>query len=468
MMVTVPGTPGNRIISWAPLLCIVALATYYGLFLNTYAVNVPYADDIWDVLQFLVNVQQSSGWRDTAAVFYEPHNEHRTLSSRIIYYLAYTVEGEANFRTLTLLANLSLPLILAILYLCLRDKADKRLVPLVLLSSAFILFQLRTFQISFWPMAAFAYMSAFLYGFACILCLQKASPLRLACAALCAALATFSLACGQLIWLVGLASLIHQSMTLKSAPRAFMAWWTACAIVILGLYYLHYHTKLPAGYFVSRLFEVPLSLIINFFSLLGSAVGQSSQILAICAGIAMLLLTAYSTIRRFREKNLAVELFGWYIIVSVMSITLGRSVDTMGAALSPLILRYIFPSTLLLTIMPALLFLNLSARWTHPKLFAVLAVISAVYCGYSYHAYSPALQQYLKLQTSSHNLKQYWSYGYPAEVSNAAVTNAIACGVYQPKKRWYAKYQVSPLVLRVNDPELWVPPNKKQGRKGAS
>ena len=460
-----PGTPGNRIILWAPLLCIVALVAYYDLFLYTYAVNVPYTDDIWDVLQFLVNVQQSSGWTDTAAAFYEQHNVHRTLSSRIIYYLAYTVEGEANFRTLTLLANLSLPLILAMLYLCVHDKADKRLLPLVLLSSAFILFQLRTFEISFWTMAAFAYMSVFLYGIASILCLQNASPLRLTAGALCAALATFSLASGQLIWLVGLASLIYQATILKTAPKAYITWWTACAILILGLYYADYQSLLPADYFVSRFFAMPLTHIINFCTLLGSAVGQSSVLIATLAGIAMLTLTAYSTFHRFREKNLAVEFFAWYVILSAMSITLGRSVEGMEAVLSPLILRYIFPSVLLLAVMPVLLFLNLPAKWLNPKLFILLAVVSAVYSGYSYYAYSPGVQRHLEQSTGSHNLKRFWYYGSPGEVPTAMVKNAITCGIYNPKKRWYAKYQVSPLVLRVTEPELWVPPKKSSAAK---
>ena len=458
MVHRVPTKLAVRFSFWVPVLCIVAIVTYYALFLYTYAVNVPYTDDIWDILQFLVNVQQSSGWRDTFAAFYEQHNSHRTLSSRILYYLVYVIEGEANFRTLTFVANMAVPLLLAMLCFSIRDK---RLAPLVLLSSAFILFQLRTFEVSFWPMTAFGFMYVFMYGFAAILCLQKASPLRLICAMLFASLASFSLISGQVIWVVGLASLTHQSIVLKSVPRSYIVWWTLCAIVVVLIFHTNYQSTFSIPLLVGHFLEAPLTLTLYFCKLLGSAAGQSAEYLANIAGIGMLCLTAYSTVRSSRKENIAAELFAWYVILSAISITLGRSIDGMESLFSPLLLRYIFLSTALLATMPVLLWHSLPARWNSPIPFALLAVVAAVYCGYSYHAYSPQLQVRLNHLTSDHNFKAYWSFGVPGEIPTGAVNTAISSGIYKPTKHWYAKYKVSPFILRVQEPVLWVPPKKK-------
>ena len=88
--------------SWqAAALYITAVIAYYGWFLYQQAMNIPMADDITDVLGVISGILQARDGDTVLALLFEQHNDHRTLSSRLVFYAIYLVEGEVNFRTLT-------------------------------------------------------------------------------------------------------------------------------------------------------------------------------------------------------------------------------------------------------------------------------------------------------------------------------------------------------------------------------
>ena len=115
---------------------------------------------MYDVLGFLSGVVRAQNFLEAGSLFLEQHNEHRTTSSRLIYFAVYLSQGEVDFRTLTYLSNFSLVVILGLLYLRIRDLEYRWL---ILLPASLFLFQLRAYELTLWSMATFAYFYVFLY-----------------------------------------------------------------------------------------------------------------------------------------------------------------------------------------------------------------------------------------------------------------------------------------------------------------
>ena len=148
------------------------VVAYYAWFLYQHAVNIPQGDDITDVLMVVTAAVQSQDSGEFFKVFWEQHNDHRTLSSRIVYWLSYQLQGEIDFRTLTFLANGGLLFLLSMLVWLVRTETYRWWIGL---GAALLLFNIRAYDLTLWSMAGFAYFFVFDYGVACICCLHQVS-----------------------------------------------------------------------------------------------------------------------------------------------------------------------------------------------------------------------------------------------------------------------------------------------------
>ena len=59
--------------------------------------NAAYWDEIETVLDFLLKVQASPTWPDTLAQLFSTGNEHRTMTSRLLFAVSYWLTGSVNF-----------------------------------------------------------------------------------------------------------------------------------------------------------------------------------------------------------------------------------------------------------------------------------------------------------------------------------------------------------------------------------
>lgn len=138
--------------------------------------------------------------------WFSQYLDHRTNASRTLVYVAYLIEGEMNFRTLTLLANLALPLILCLFYLCVRGEEYRWS---MLLVSALLLLNLRTPALILHSQAGFAYYYVFfLRSPVCSPAQGDLAEVLARGRAVHARQLTF--ASGQIVWLMGLANLLHR------------------------------------------------------------------------------------------------------------------------------------------------------------------------------------------------------------------------------------------------------------------
>jgi hypothetical protein len=89
----------------------------------TYAVNIPSNDDYYAILDFLCRYKNTQG-ADKFFLLFSLHNEHRILSSRIVYVLYYCIFGHINFRHIIFIDNFQLLLAFCVLLVfikrCLR------------------------------------------------------------------------------------------------------------------------------------------------------------------------------------------------------------------------------------------------------------------------------------------------------------------------------------------------------------
>ena len=413
-----------RLLGLIPLLLV---AGFYFSYLYEHGINVPLADDIYDVLQPLTQASSAENAKIALQSLYVKHTDHRTITSRLAYGAVYLATGEVNFHTLNFLANLALLLLLLALY-WMSAGTPRRL--LVLLPAALLLLQLRAYGITFWAMASFAYFYVFAYGFFCLLLLHDAGRGRFLAALVLATLASFTLASGQMIWLVGLASLAQQSLVRRSLPRRYLLYWLLSAITVLLLWRMGQDDRISAGLLLESFFGAAGHYVLYTLTLLGSAVSETSVAAAATAGALMLVILCACTLWRWREADLRVELCRWFIVLSVMTMVLGRGFSTVDYGLSS---RYSFPSVLMLTSTWMLLALRLRlSSW--PKLLPAI-VMALLFNAHSYRTYSLALQPYMERRAEDFNLGRYRAWPFPLKQSNRVVAEAIELGIYFPPPR---------------------------------
>lgn len=409
---------------WLPASLILTTIGCYFAFLYQHAINVPLADDIYDILQVVSGVITAPDKESALQILFAQHNDHRTFASRLMYYGIYLIQGNIDFRTLVFLANLALPLLLVLLYLM---APNHRVKCLLLLPAALILFQLRAYGITLWSMAAFAYFYVFLYGFCCLYCLHKISRKRFVLAIFLASAATFTLASGQVVWLVGFISLAHQSLIRRSASYFYPLCWTIAAAVVLVAWRLGLETPNTLLAMLTNFFNFPGHHVLYFLTLLGCAVTENSVALAAMAGMTMIAILVVCTVKSYREQDLRLELCCWFVVLSVAAIVLGRSFTSVDYALSS---RYSFPSVLMLTTTWVLVAVRLNIK--SRKLFLLAGLLAATYCVSSYHIYSTPLQYLAEKRVKNFNEDNYWAWPHPKRESNAIVAQAVSLGIYQP------------------------------------
>ncbi|NND68349.1 MAG: hypothetical protein HKN19_12250 [Halioglobus sp.] len=433
--------------SWGPFALILLVAGWYASFIYQHAINVPYADDVEDVLEFMNAAVQSTGFSNTFNLFFEQFNEHRTGATRLVYWASYALSGEINFRGLIFLTNLALGLVLLMLYVGVRGSAHPAL---LLLPAALILFQIRAFMLQFWTMSGYAYMYVLVFGFVAIICLHRVTPARFACATLFAVAAAFTLASGQIAWLVGLLSLAHQAYVRRSASARYLFLWLGLAVVTLVIYRVDYVSSDTFSVMLPDLFRSPLHYIGYFLALLGNAVTGTSVALAVCAGLLVGLLTAALLLLRWREENVQLELFALYLVLSIGAMTVGRALLTeVSYALSS---RYTIPSIMLFATVAVMLGRSLAGRPAGRVGQGLLVVLALVYTISSHPLYRPDLQRMLQMQVNNFNQGNYWTINLPRETSRAIVEQSIDLGIYKPPARPLPRPSVSDVARKGTAP----------------
>lgn len=424
---------------WVPLIALCAVIAHYFWFLNSHAANIPYQDDIPDFVKFVTLVEKAeNGWVALEAWFRQ-YNDHRVGATRLIVYAAYQLEGEMNFHTLTVVANLALPLILFLFYLGIRDMEQRWV---YLLVAALLLVNLKHYTLAFMSQAAFAYYFVFLYAFACVYTLHEVNKVKFVVAAVFCFLSSFTLASGQMVWLIGLASLLHQSLLSGRRSLWYPLVWALLAIVMLVVWYWGFTPgkfEIPAekirAVLPDYLGDAPLSETLPryaafFLAFTGSALINFSALLAEIGGAAMLVLLVYLSLRSLRDDDIRLVLCCWFAVATLAAATVGRAL--IVAPDNILHARYNLFSVMLLCPLALLTLTRFAIFRTYAVYIAV--VLALFYSVSAWHQLEPRLDSNLNARYSLFNKGRYPVAGMPAK-AKVIMDEAISEGIYNPPCR---------------------------------
>ena len=396
----------------------------YLLFLSERAINVPYHDDILDVLGFLSRFAEAAPLQERLTILFEQYNDHRTAASRVVYLLLLKVRGQIDFRELCLLANF-LVLGLVALYAAVTIPG-RRLGATAI--AVLLLCQPRGSDFLLWPMSVLAFQGVIFYGFAALLALRELRPWRFSLAVLAGGFAMFSLSSGQLVWVAGTASLLYSFRRSERHAAVYLALWLLAGIGFIAFFHHGFHNPSPLGRLLDFAVADPANHLAYFLAMLGSATAFGQLPAAILAGATLLSLLVMLSRRGLRQGFGVPVFFAWYLVLGMAVITMGRApYSLMNYALEP---RYsVFSSNLVAAM--AVLAVSMARR----RIAVLGIVIAVVYCVLSYRYYTPAVDAVLRARAKAYDTGNFWVFGFPMEQTNRIVAKAVRHGFYAPPAR---------------------------------
>jgi len=284
--------------------------------------------------------------------------------------------------------------------------------------------------------------------------LHNVTSLKLVLAAVLCTLSTLTYASGQLVWLLGLASLLHQCLVIKNRPMIYPVVWLVLAIVFLLVWRVGFpqfpyfssevtsQVLLWAPEFLVDMSPLPvLERYGRFFpAILGSAFSDSSTLAAAVVGLFMLGVLLYITVRFFRHEDIRLVLCCWFAVATAAAVTADRA-----RALTPdyiLDSRYSFVSVMFLCTLTLLVQLRLKVF--RLSSISIIVLLAGVYWAWAFHHFETPLQKLLNGRHSDFNRGLFLVYGKSGNEPAAIVQEAISMGIYTSPCRPFPKCE-SPL-----------------------
>jgi hypothetical protein len=447
-------------VRWLPLAALCAVIVHHLWFVNSHAINIPHEDDVYDFLQIVSMVENADSARDAFHVLANQYNDHRTSASRLVVFGVYLVEGELNFHTLTLVANLGLLLILLVFYLTVKKEKYRWV---YLLVAALLLLNFRYFKIILFSQAAFAYYYVCLYAFACIFTLHKVSGPRFLLAAVFCTLSSLTLASGHIVWLLGFVSLLHQCLVSGRRSLMWPAMWLLIATAILALWYGDFtpgiykitseliannvnSPPITAGNVLSRATVDPsikrilTQYAVFFLVILGSAPIYFSTLGAGMAGFFILAVLLFVTLKFYKHDDIRLALYCWFLVAFAAAATVGRALLTTPEYV--LTHRYSFISTLLVCTLALLLQVRFALVRTPGVLLVLLLAVT--YWSWSNFHFERSFQNHMSGRHSIFNSGYFPVVLTPPGESDLIVNKAISAGIYTPPCRPFPECERPP------------------------
>jgi hypothetical protein len=415
-------------LSWLPFVALVGVIGYYLWFVYAHAINIPYHDDIFDLLRFVTQIEKTESGAEKLALLNETYNDHRTTATRLLVHGAYLLEHEVNFRTLTIIANLALPLMLLLFFFAVRGDPYRWI---WLLIAALLMLTPRIYKLILHAQSSFAFLYVILYAFAGLFVLHRVTPVRFLFAVVLCSMSTFTLASGKIVWLLGFISLLHQSAVLKQKSFWYPALWLMISVAVIAAWQLGFEKLIYGTNDELLLGERVWRYVAVLLTMLGSAVSDTSTLVAAVVGVVIIAILFVQSAQSIKQQDIRLLLCCWYVFLSAAATTLGRAVMVQPQYV--LHEGYGIHSVLLISCL-AVLVLSQSKSRRVPVILAVVAA-AGVYGTWSYLHFEAQVLEILQVRYKEFNEYQYPQAFRRPEDSNAVVNEAIRAGIYRPPCR---------------------------------
>ena len=407
----------------------IAVLVYFSVFLYQRAINIPFHDDIYDVLQFVMDFAAAQGFKESFDALFQQHNEHRTAASRLLYYLIYKVEGEISFRSLSFVANLAIPVLAMTFVLGAKNRNEKAFIGLI---CVLLLCNPRAYNQLLWPTSSFAFFYLYAYAGLALYALRNNAVVGLPLGILLATASTYSLASGKVLWVAGFVLLAWQVWGEKIRPGWHLVLWVCAAAAALFLYGYESPSPHTVTWLLKQFWYAPITVLAYTLGILGSGLSFESLPATLTVGILACSALGFIVIKDAGEGRLIwLHAFAFFIVLSALALAMGRAhYSYLNYTMEG---RYSFPSLVFIACVFVLACNRglLRASWMPPVILALVVVVSVSL----YRFYTPKLELSMKRRTAQFDAGMYPMFAIPLDESRDVVLQAIERGIYSPPPR---------------------------------
>ena len=394
---------------------------FFLLMLFTYAVNVPWFDDIDAFPETVVQWIQDDFWEGIKLLF-RPNNEHRMLLGRLFAVLCYQFTGELNMRWLILVMNLQL---MGILFLFWKVFQRQGLPILYFLPVGLLLLHPQYHLTSLWAITGWQHESVLFWGFLSVYLLTKNTGKSFVWTILTMFITTFSMSNGMFFWMAGLIVLLLQRR------HTLLLLWAILMVFFIGLYFYGFDNQANSTG-LEYLKKYPHESFFGFFTFLGGSFDFMPQweilkrsILPTIMGFAVMVFCTFWVWKiaknylqkhpvnvQDRDKFFVLGCFIFVIlnagIIALLRPRFGYFVMLVG--------NYKIYPALLLTL--SYLMLLLSFRNKNKQLLNACLIFALIFNGFSYWKFLPEVaERHKKMLVNIYN-QQHNGIGLAAEVNS--------------------------------------------------
>jgi hypothetical protein len=357
------------------ILILLPIAFYY-ICANTFAVNVPWLDDIDLFFQHLLS---GSTFTERSVSLISQHNDHRLLVPRLLCELVVMLTGEINLVQLITLGNVGLIFILLAEYSLLKSC---RLPIFFLIPLVYLLFSLATWLNMTWATTTIQHNYAILFGILSVKYFVSNSRYQILLGMLFAILLIFTSGAGLMIFpclALYLLTLISKRAFGLKCPENYnsnndelkfkILSFTVCSCAALALYYLNFQS--PGHYHsISENLADPGRAITYFFIFLGSYTRAIET--AFIMGLLTFIIFIRLTIKSCHLKHPQLYFIAVLIVLMALGATITRSAFSLGQAMSS---RYCITSITFLIFIYLAVVANLTSEVQKKSLTKILALL---------------------------------------------------------------------------------------------
>lgn len=257
---SIKSTPLGGFRRLAPVLVTIPIVCYIAL-VFTYAVNVPWVDDMDAFLSFILGYSDAPTLAEKMDWLLRPNNEHRILTAKLTTVLMQTLTGEVNFRWLIFVAFGFLMGTFALFYRVFRSM---NMPLLAFLPVCFIFWQPQYYLTSLWALTGLQHGVAIFLILLGIYLLSGEGKYRFAGALAVQILASFSMSNGLFGWVAG-------ALVLVLAQRwKRLGLWVSIGIATIIFYFHDFQNAQGNDSSVAFFLQSPHIVVAAFFTFVGA------------------------------------------------------------------------------------------------------------------------------------------------------------------------------------------------------
>lgn len=282
--------------------------------------NVAYWDELDTALLLLLRLDHASTWREVLSNLFALGNEHRTFTSRLLFATSYWTTGTINFAIIGAIGNLFICTLCGLLIYYAGTTVRRVRLGLLL---TFLLFQLEHYENFQWSGSSIDHFQVVLLAGASVIGLSRGTRGGWIAALVFAFLATFTLAHGLVVWVVGALMLGTEHRWRRFAV------WLVVGTVAAAIFFRGF--SFNPGHNISLFSGGGLGRMVHYWlSLLGAPLALGEDAAEPFLGITLLALLGRALARgAFARERVAVPLTLWTIGATAL-ISIGRADLTHG------------------------------------------------------------------------------------------------------------------------------------------